>query len=171
MNTACYSRPARWLHWGHALLIVALLGLGWYMTGLPKGSPERSAAYGLHKSLGLCALLWVVVRAGWRWRHPAPPLLLSWAVQQGSRLAHLMLYVLMLAAPLSGFLSSSYTQYPLRLFAWELPRWTAPDKTWNTFYNALHQDFVWSLAVLVGLHILAALWHRTRHDGVWQRMV
>ena len=71
MNTSRYSLPAIVLHWGQAVLVIWLLWLGWTMVDLPKGA-ERSAAYGLHKSLGLLTLLLVGVRLAWRVGHPPP---------------------------------------------------------------------------------------------------
>ena len=71
MNNERYRLPAMLLHWVQAGLILWLLWLGWTMVDLPKGA-ERSAAYNLHKSLGLLALLLVVIRLAWRRRHPAP---------------------------------------------------------------------------------------------------
>ena len=69
MSQPRYSLPAIALHWAQAAVILWLLWLGWTMTDLPKGA-ERSAAYGLHKSLGLAMLLVVVVRLAWRRRQP-----------------------------------------------------------------------------------------------------
>jgi len=66
-----YTWPAILLHWLEALLVVWLLWLGWTMVDLPKGA-ERSAAYGLHKSLGLLVLLATLLRLAWRAGHPPP---------------------------------------------------------------------------------------------------
>ena len=71
MTIQRYSWQAMALHWAQAILILWLLWLGWTMTDLPKGA-ERSAAYGLHKSLGLLALLVLAVRLFWRRRNPPP---------------------------------------------------------------------------------------------------
>ena len=73
MSIQRYSLPAIILHWTQAVVVIWLLWLGWTMLDLPKGA-ERSAAYGLHKSLGLLALFLVLVRLGWRSRSPAPVL-------------------------------------------------------------------------------------------------
>jgi hypothetical protein len=61
MKTLRYRWPAMLLHWFSAALILGLLWLGWQMVDLPKGA-ERSAAYGLHKSLGLLSLLLLALR-------------------------------------------------------------------------------------------------------------
>ena len=68
-----YSLPAVAVHWLQAALVLWLFWLGWTMLDIPKG-PERSAAFSLHKSLGLLAFLLVLMRLMWR-RYSAPPAL------------------------------------------------------------------------------------------------
>ena len=67
MSPVRYTLPAMALHWAQAILVIWLLWLGWTMVDLPKGA-ERSAAYSLHKSLGLLVLVLTVLRLGWRER-------------------------------------------------------------------------------------------------------
>jgi len=65
MSPVRYTLQAMALHWAQAILVIWLLWLGWTMVDLPKGA-ERSAAYSLHKSLGLLVLVLTVLRLGWR---------------------------------------------------------------------------------------------------------
>jgi cytochrome b561 len=51
-----YTSLAVLLHWAVAVLVFFQLGLGSYMTDLPKG-PDRSAYFALHKSVGLTVFL------------------------------------------------------------------------------------------------------------------
>ncbi len=48
-----YSNFAIFMHWLMVVLIFTMFGLGWYMVDLPKGSPERTWFFTLHKSIGL----------------------------------------------------------------------------------------------------------------------
>lgn len=66
-----YNRVAIALHWLLAALIIAMLALGWYMGGLPKG-PERAGLFNLHKSVGTVVLLLVAFRLLWRAGHRPP---------------------------------------------------------------------------------------------------
>jgi cytochrome b561 len=167
-----YSLPAITLHWVQAILIVWLLWLGWTMIDLPKGA-ERSAAYGLHKSLGLLALLLVVTRLAWRGRHPAPPSPLPAAGWQAglARATHVGLYVFLLLAPLAGFLASSFTPFAIKFFGIELPRISGPDEGLNALFKQIHLLAVWGGAGLIVLHLAGTLKHVLLRDGTLTRML
>lgn len=167
-----YSLPVIALHWVHVGLIIALVAIGWMMTDLPKGQ-ERSAAYALHKSLGLCALALILMRFAWR-RFQTPPApsaqLLPWE-RWLSVAVHRALYALLLLVPLAGYLSASFTKYPMKWFGVVLPSVAWPDETLNAFFSVLHKGAVWALMFLLFLHVAAALQHALRRDGVMSRML
>lgn len=165
-----YTLQAILLHWLHAALIAGLLVLGWTMVDLPKGA-ERSWAIGLHKSLGLCALILVAARLAWRRRCATPDFPGSAAERRLAQAAHRLLYALLLLAPLAGYLSASFTAYPMKFFGLALPKAGWPDATLNALFNGLHKGAVWALALLIGLHLAAALRHALRGDGVLSRML
>lgn len=164
-----YTWPAILLHWLEALLVVWLLWLGWTMVDLPKGA-ERSAAYGLHKSLGLLVLLATLLRLAWRAGHPPPPPL----DRQSAHLAaavHACLYGFLLLAPLAGYLASAHTTFAVKFFGLELPRLVAPDEGRNALFKLLHQTIVWGGAALVVLHVAAALKHALGGRPLLRRML
>lgn len=170
MNRQRYTLPAMALHWGQAVLVVWLLWLGWTMTDLPKGA-ERSAAYGLHKSLGLLALLLVAIRLIWRRRNPAPPAISSGWEAKLATATHHALYVFLLMAPLAGYLASSFTPYALKFFGIEIPKTGWPDESLNGVFKRLHLVFVWGGAGLIVLHVAGALKHAIKRDGTLERML
>lgn len=170
MSGARYSREAMLLHWGQAILIVWLLWLGWMMTDLPKGA-ERSAAYGLHKSLGLLVLLLTLIRIGWRLRHPPPPSPLVGPMARLAGATHGALYGFLLLAPLAGYLASSFTPFAMKFFGVELPRLVAPDEALNAWFKQAHQWLVWGGAALVLLHLAGVLKHVWLRDGILGRML
>lgn len=170
MNPIRYTLPAMLLHWVQAGLILWLLWLGWTMTDLPKGA-ERSAAYALHKSLGLLALLLVVVRLGWRHRNPAPPPLGAGVEVKLAKAVHVALYAFLLLAPLAGYLASSFTQYPIRFFGIELPKAGWPDEGLNGVFKLFHEVLVWAGAGLIALHLAGVAKHLALRDGTLQRML
>lgn len=170
MSSPRYSWQAMLLHWGQAVLVLWLLWLGWTMVDLPKGA-ERNAAYGLHKSLGLLALLLTLLRLLWRARHPAPaPLSGGWEATLAKGVHH-GLYVFLLLAPLTGYLTSSFTPYAVKFFGIELPRTGWPDEGLNGAFKLLHWYFVWLGALLIGLHVVGALKHALLRDGTMRRML
>src|SRR5258708_38324849 len=99
-----YTMPAITLHWIIAILVLVMIGLGLYMTGIPRGTPERTFYYNLHKSIGVTVAVLVLIRLCWRFRTPPPPLPSSvpaWQVQ-ASKLSHALLYLCLVLIPLSG---------------------------------------------------------------------
>lgn len=172
MSETRYPGPAILIHWLHALLIVALLAIGWSMVDLPKGA-ERSAAIALHKSLGLCALLLFLLRLIVRLLLPPPPLpaTVDPLERRLAGKAHAVLYLLLLAVPLFGYLSSSFTKYPMKFFGIPLPGFGWPDESLNQLFNGLHKGAVLALVLVLLLHIAAALRHALRRDGVMSRML
>lgn len=170
MRAQRYSGLAILLHWLQAAVVLWLLWLGWTMVDLPKGA-ERSAAYSLHKSLGLLALLLVVIRLAWRRRHPAPPAIIGgWQARLATGTHH-ALYAFLLLAPLAGYLASAATPYAVKFFGVELPRLMAPNPELNSLAKQLHVIFVWSGAGLIALHVAGALKHVLAGDGTLQRML
>ena len=121
-----YDRVAVALHWLIALLISFQVALGWWMQTIPKSPPGiRAGWFNFHKSIGITLALLVLFRIGWRLLH-APPQLPT-CVAHWQRIAaswnHRALYACMLILPLSGYLGSSFTRYPVRYFGIALPRW------------------------------------------------
>jgi cytochrome b561 len=171
MSAPRYTRTAVVLHWVLALLIFGMIGLAWYMTGLPKG-PDRSYFYGLHKSWGLLAALLILFRLAWRLRHPAPPLpdeLPAWQII-GAMWSHRLLYACMIIMPISGYLTSSFTKFPVKFFGLALPSWGWEDEMLNGLFKGVHQFTSYLLIGLILLHVAAAVSHATKRDGVMKRM-
>lgn len=171
MTPSRYDRSAMLLHWLHAVLILGLIGWGLYMTGLPKGE-ARSFAIGAHKSFGVLALLLVLVRLAWRSLHPVPPdERLTSAERRLAAAGHRLLYLLMVFVPLTGYLSSSFTRYPMRVFGAEIPKAGWPDEGLNATFSAIHSIAAWTLTVLVALHLAAVVLHALRGQPVLARML
>ena len=172
MSLQRYSLPAIVLHWLQAALIFFLLGLGFWMGTLPKG-PDFSAAVGLHKSLGLCALILIALRLGWRLHHAPPPepaFLPQWQ-RKAAEHTHRLLYLLLVLMPVCGYLSASFTKYPMKFFGLAIPRPWGPDDTLNALFNGAHEVGALVLCSVLALHIGAALLHAFRRDGILSRMM
>lgn len=170
MNLPRYTRTAAALHWGHALLLCALFATGLTMMDLPKGA-ERTAAYALHKSLGLLALALIAIRFGWRQYRPPPAHPgLDAAASALANTMHRLLYLLLALVPLSGFLAICFTPYPLKLFGLALPKpgWPAPEL--NALFGTLHKASLATLALAIGVHLAAAIRHAWRRDGTLSRI-
>lgn len=173
-KTEKYTAGAILIHWLMVVLIFTLFGLGWYMTGLPKGSPERTWFFALHKSVGLTTALMAVLRVIWRLTHK-PPQLPDTIVPWKRRLAqatHHLLYVLMFLQPVSGYISSSFSGYSTSFWGVPLPDWGWKDKALNELFTNIHVASSIALISLIILHILGALHHGIgREDSVLRRML
>ncbi len=168
---AAYTGSALALHWLHAGVLAAAFAIGLGIDALPKGA-ERSAAIALHKSLGVAALALVALRLGWRLRHrPADDLRFSVAERRRAGHGHRALYGLLLATPLCGYLSSSFTPYPMRVFGLALPKAGWPDATLNALFNTLHGLCAWALLALIAGHLAVVVVHALQGRPVLQRML
>ncbi len=99
-----HSLFTSYLHWLMAVLIIALLIMGWQMGQMPKGD-EKYQLMGLHKSFGVLALLLICLRIPGRLISGAtsPTLTIQDHI---ARITHLLLYLMMLIMPISGVIMS-----------------------------------------------------------------
>ena len=94
-----------------------MLALGWWMGFLPRGE-EKFFYFQLHKSIGITILLLSLMRLGWRLTHTAPPLPASMPMweQRAAHIGHVLLYVVMIGMPLSGWAMVSAESRNIPLF-------------------------------------------------------
>jgi len=174
MTTIRYTGTAQVLHWLAALLIFCGFSLGLFMTGL-EFSPAKFRYYAWHKWLGITVFLLAAMRLAWRAAHPAPPLpsaMPEWQVR-ASHVSHALLYGLMLAIPLSGWIYSSSTGVSVvYLGLVPLPDLIPKDREIAKSLLLLHKSLNYLLAAVVTMHIAAALKHHfvDRYD-VLSRML
>lgn len=169
-----YGSVARYFHWLIFTLIAFMVAIGYTMTSLDD-SPLKLRLIGAHKSLGICVLAVVVLRLLWKMVNIAPPLpaeLPKWE-KLAARAGHFVLYLLVLAMPLSGWAMSSAAGFRVMLFnRFPLPNLVAPDKALAHQLMEVHNTLVIVLIVVVALHALAALMHHFYHkNNVLRRML
>ncbi len=159
--TLRYTMPAVALHWLVALLIFVGFPLGVYMHELPL-SPVKLQLYSYHKWIGITVLLLAGVRVAWRLSHRPPPLpdsIAGWQ-RQASAAVHGLLYLLILAIPLSGWLMSSAKGFQTVWFGvLPLPDLVGKSRELGDALATLHQVLNFTLLGLVILHVAAALKH------------
>lgn len=178
-----YSATAKLLHWLIACFVIALLASALTMTRV-SGFQPKFQLYQLHKSMGVTVLGLMIVRVLWRLfvKPPAlPSHMPAWekAAAQGT---HLILYILLILLPLSGwaFVSVASLNIPTLLYGYiEWPHIptltelsTETKKTIEPLVKNAHATMGWVLLILVILHIAAALRHSLiLKDGVMSRML
>jgi cytochrome b561 len=166
-----YDRTAVVLHWVIGIAILAQFTLGHWMHDLPKDADGvRAWWFNLHKSTGMVLGVLIVLRLLWRLSHPVAAQVLPAWQRWAASFAHYGLYACMLALPLSGFLGSVFSGYRIKLFGLGLPKLMQAWPAGADFMHEAHETAGWIFAALVGVHVLAALWHALRRDGVFQRM-
>lgn len=167
-----YTRTAIALHWTIALLIVVNVVLALSTDYLPD---ERvRGVIDLHKSIGITVLGLASMRLLWRFTHPAPALPTRYARWErvGAHIAHGLLYLLIFALPLSGWLHDSAWKdaatHPMTLFGtipWPRVGWVmnldpATRETLHDRFGDLHTWFGDVLYLAFALHVIGALKHQ-----------
>jgi cytochrome b561 len=161
----------RALHWATAALMVAVVVLAW---SIPDGPGQGGSVLMLHKSVGLTILALTVLRLFAR--RAAPPPAEDAATTRLEALAatatHVLLYVVLVAMPVSGFLFATADGHPVSLFGLvTLPSPLPPSAALRSAAWVVHGGGQYAVYAAVGLHVAAALYHLlVRRDGVMARM-
>ena len=168
-----YTTTALVLHWLIAAAVVGLIGWGWWMQTIPK-SPvgPRVDAFNLHKSIGMTVFLLMLVRIGWRARHPPPPFppMPRWQAQL-ARAVHLLFYACLIVQPLSGYLGSAFSGYPVRFFGVVLPAWAPKNDALKEGLSLVHLVNSWVLVGALALHLAGTVKHALLdRDGSFRRI-
>lgn len=174
-SNEAYSATAIGLHWLIAALMVCGFSLGWVMTSIHGFTPAKLRYVSWHKWIGVTVFALAALRIVWRATHRAPALPAGMPAWQraGAHLVHVLLYVLMIAIPVTGYLFSSAANVPVvYLGIVPLPRLIAPDPMLKVVFKTAHLILNWGLATLVLAHVGAALKHQwIDRDGLLARMI
>ena len=169
-----YGFVAAGLHWLIALIVIGLLALGLYMTGL-KASPDKLNLYALHKSVGATVLILVALRLGWRLNGTRVTPLLThrkWEkfLAHGT---HFLLYAALFVMPLTGWIGSSAKGYTVSVFGlFTLPDLVGESKQLAKLCYRIHDTVAWTLIGLIALHVAGALKHHLfDRDATLRRMM
>ena len=170
-----YTITAIVFHWLIALLIVGAFIMGLVMTDIPGITPTKLKYYSWHKWAGVTVLALAALRLLWRLTHRAPAYpagMPAW--QKGAAHGlHGVLYLLMFAVPLSGYLYTLSAGIPVVYFGlFELPILIAADPALKLVLKGVHYWLNMGLAACVAVHLAAALKHQfIDRDGVLKRML
>jgi cytochrome b561 len=169
-----YGSVAKLLHWAVVLLIIAQFILGIIADDLPNGI-RKLEILAWHKSGGMLILLLALGRIGWRLVNPPPPQLTSYPHWQQviAKTTHVVLYILILVQPVTGWMMSSAKNYPVsfyNLFQW--PDLVQPNEALSEYLEGVHKALAITLLVVASVHIAAALYHHFwLKDDVLRRML
>ena len=173
--TPRYTSVAIALHWLIALAILCNLALGLYMTGLPLSvGPIKLKLYAYHKWAGVSIFALVLLRVLWRLGHrpPAPPADTPAWQRRAATGAHLLLYLLTVAVPLTGWLFSSAKGFQTVWFGvLPIPDLLGRDRALGDLLQQVHKALNLLLMLTLSGHLAAALWHHfVLKDDTLRRM-
>ena len=169
-----YTATAMWFHWITALLIASILPIAWVMTNMDHGNAWRGLLYTLHKSIGLTIVAVIALRLLWRATHPAPPLAgrAGTAVAALARTNHWLLYAVLLAMPVSGYLLSATGRFPISYFGLFTVPGIGDHPALRHTATSVHLIGQWVVYALVVLHLLGTSYHVViARDGTLGRML
>jgi cytochrome b561 len=169
-----YGAIAQTLHWIVAVLLLAQFPLGFVGADLPVGL-DRLITLSRHKALGMTLFALMAARLAWRLFDPPPPLPAQIPALE-RRLAgtmHLLLYGLLLALPMAGWIASSASNLTVSWFGWfTFPDLVDTDPALARSAKIAHRVMAWLLLACIVVHVAAALRHHfVRSDGVLARML
>ena len=171
---AGYTTTAKSLHWLILALLIVQFTVAWTMPEIHRNTPVTTLI-SLHFTMGIVILAVAIVRLAWRATHAEPEPqdgVPPWQVAS-ARILHWLLYALLFVLPVLGWINASWRGMPIAMFGLELPKLVATRAAgwgWTGDVHSLLANYL--LLTLVGLHVLAALYHYfIRRDGVLQRML
>ena len=160
------------LHWIIVLLIINQWVIAERADAL-KGL-EKLQALAWHKSFGMTILMLAVIRLVWRWLNPVPDLTAETRPWERvlAKISHVLLYALIFAMPLTGWLMSSARNFPVSWFkVFQFPDLVAPSDPLFHRMNDLHHLLFAVLVVVAALHVAGALKHQLEgHRQMFGRM-
>lgn len=158
--------PSIAAHWLTALAVFGLFALGLWMVDLGYYSDWYHRAPYWHKSVGMLLLLLWLARLGWRLfnRRPRPAEGVSKLEQRLATGTHLLLYLLLLATMLAGYLISTAEGEPIEVFGlFRIPATITGIEAFGLAQEDLagliHEYLAWSIIILAGLHAAGAFKH------------
>lgn len=162
------------LHWSMLLLLATVCAAMEFKSIYPKGSAGREAMAFWHYTLGLSvfSLAWLRLLVRFAGAEPIiEPALPAWQATP-AKIMHWMLYALMLALPLLGWLTLSAKGEPVPFFGAQLPALLGKSKAFAKTFKEIHESAATIGYFLVGAHAAAALYHHyVRRDNTLQRML
>jgi len=156
-----YGMVSRIVHWVTAILFISLIPMGIFTSMIPEGTWFRNEYYVIHKTIGVTIFGLLVFRLFWNRRSKRPELdaTLKAFERKWAHRAHIVLYALLIAMPITGYVMTSFHGFPTYFFGVELqPLWGKSQAyiIWGTFHKYILQYLIY---VILGAHILGALKH------------
>lgn len=163
------------IHWLVALVVFGLFALGLWMVDLDYYHAWYKTGPDIHRSIGILLLALMVFRVVWRFMNQAPKPIEGqsrWEIRSAHGV-HLLLYLLLFVAFVSGYLITTADGSSIDVFNWfSVPSVTGRVRGLEDIAGDVHYWTTWAVVVLAGLHAAAALKHHLiDRDDTLRRML
>ena len=169
-TTKYFGSITKLIHWS----LFALITMQFYLVWGPNLSNDKVLTIMLHKSIGLIALLLIIFFIFWHIINIKPLPSKSQPRWQyiSSIIVHHSLFFLLFIMPIIGYLLSCSNGHPVNFFGWfTLPCIISKNDLLSNTLFLTHSWVSYVILMLVGIHILAALYHAfIVKDDVLKRM-
>lgn len=170
-----YGMVAIVLHWLVALVVFGQFALGLWMRSLGYYDVWYQLGPWWHKGIGVLLFVVLLARLLWRFGNPRPAHLATHKPyeRKSAVLVHGLLYLLLFAIMVSGYLITTADGRPLEVFDWfSIPATLSGIEHQEDIAGKVHLYLAWGVIGLSGLHALAALKHHYfDHDRTLTRML
>ncbi len=174
-ETHRYGRISRVLHWATALLFIFMIPTGIFSSMIPENVWYRTEYNVVHKTIGLIIFGLVIARLVWNRLSKRPELDASLKPMERklAHRAHLLLYGLLIAVPITGYVMTSLHGYPTFFFTIKFEPFLPESQSyiiWGLFHKYVFQYLIY---IALSAHVLGALKHQLvdKHDMALKRMV
>lgn len=160
-----YTRTAQVIHWLMAAIFIIAWLIGFYSGNFLSYEVDGSFkgdVITLHKNIATTIIFLVVIRIFWRYTHPVPQLpdTMSPMMKSLAHVGHFLLYLMLLALPITGCLFSWSAGHPAPvLYLFEIPRLVQDNPDLMAIVKPIHIYLSWFAGLLVAGHALAAIKH------------
>ena len=158
-----YVLAARVLHWLMAAGFAFMWLCGYVMTTWAgEDTPLEEFLFDLHISIGVTLAALLVLRIAIRlaFKPPALPPEIKRVECYGAHLGHAALYAVPAMVICAGWAETNLGDHIVKWFGVGLPKVFPTVESWGNFAQDAHMWLAYSMLIIAGGHVLAALKHR-----------
>ena len=173
-TTKKYKARSRFIHWVMAILVIAMIPVGFLMVQQGLSRSLQNTLFITHKNVGVLLLILIAVRLFNRWRTPPrlEPIKMAPIQEVAAHMTHLAFYAFLLIMPLAGYIRVRAGGFPIEsLDALGIPALVPRSEALAEAAKMVHLYGSYAIAGLILMHIGAACFHAIAlKDGVMSRM-
>lgn len=170
-----YGIISKALHWLIAVTVIGMVVLGLWMVELDYYHRWYRSAPDLHRSIGVLAMITMLLRGLWLLLAGKPkplPTHRRWE-RSAATLSHFAMYLIVFAMGVTGYLVSTADGRAVEVFDWfAIPSSGEWLQNQEDVAGLAHAWLAYALLIVVGLHLVAACKHHwIDKDRTLRRMI